>query len=556
MILQPTLVLFRGTGSERLKGLVARWFNEDERKAFHFADVSTGDAMEGAIRAGVAELRSAKLLTELVRCGYVPRNYRMQEFRTLIVSMAEDQGWILEARRQVESTLKGTPFLNRIFWAVLLEPQRMENLEGSQQKLLADFGGNESITLFHVLPVWRGSDLDTDDTAAILERLTVLLLKADADAAFPIVSEIALNKSAWTIGIEAYRLKGHTEAGKCALFLAARELIAQCFTGKPMSAVTLTNMVREKIPDFDKQASVDPFTPEGVELVSKYVKNYVPELLDALAMHSPDVESWLDCLKYLKRETAKPRKALRLSAQAGEILPADEPDTGKKDKKPTKGKNSAIVSGLSVLVMTISAAACYLTWKPEEQQMDLALSNKARSSRQLPRHPIFSAALERILADIQPLRYPEIVEETAIVQCSETPIPTENVETACADRELIDAARDLLLQRTFALPSLLSFQFLTGEMTPASAMAQVLSAQEEMEVKLEKMQISRWLKNVRESRGGGNGANGDWMDFMFSSPIPNPDHVEFEIGDHQNGPQQPGWFPPSWLHYVHAVGVR
>lgn len=559
MILQPTLVLLRGPGAERLKDQISRWFSEDERKAFFFAEIAEDDDLEHAVRSGVAELRSAKLLTELIRCGYVPKNYRMQEFRTLIVSMSEDQEWIRLARRKIESSLHATPFLNRIFWAVLLEPQRMESLEGAQQKLLNDFGGNESITLFHVLPVWRGSDLDADDTAAILERLTVLLLKADADASFPIVSEIALNKSAWTIGIEAYRLKGHSEAGKCALFLAARELIAQCFTGKPMSAVTLTKLVREKIPDFDQQADVDPFTPEGVELVSRYVRNYVPELLDALAMHSPDVESWLDCLKYLKRETARPRKLLRLGAPSNEIVSGEEEDDGRKGKRGKQGGKSSAVSGLSVLVMTISAAACYLLWKPEDQpggQMDLALPS-ARSIQQLPRHPIFSAALERILADIQPLRYPEMVEETALATGIESPIPTETVETARADRELIDAARDLLLQRTFALPSLLSFQFLTGEMTPASAMAQVLSAQQEMERKLEDMLISRWLKNVRESRrGDGNGADSDWLDYMFSSPIPNPVHMELEIGGHQNKPQQPGWFPPSWLHYVHAVGVR
>jgi hypothetical protein len=543
LILQPTLVLLRGPGAERLKDQISRWFSEDERKAFFFAEVVEDDDLEHAIRSGVAELRSAKLLTELIRCGYVPKNYRMQEFRTLIVSMSDDQEWIRQTRRQVESSLQATPFLNRIFWAVLLEPQRMENVEGAQQRLLDDFGGNESITLFHVLPVWRGSDLDADDTAAILERLTVLLLKADADASFPIVSEIALNKSAWTIGIEAYRLKGHSEAGKCALFLAARELIAQCFTGKPMSAVTLANLVRQKIPDFDKQADVDPFTPEGLELVSRYVRNYVPDLLDALAMHSPDVESWLDCLKYLKRETARPRKALKAPPKEGETA------LGKKPATP--------FSGLSVLVMTISAAVCYLLWKPEGQQMDLALSSGGRAMQQLPRHPIFSAALERILADIQPLRYPELMQETAVTTGIESPIPTESVETAKADRELIDAARDLLLQRTFALPSLLSFQFLTGEMTPASAMAQVLSAQQEMEGKLEDMLISRWLKNVRESRrGDGNGADSDWLDYMFSSPIPNPVHMELEIGGHQNKPQQPGWFPPSWLHYVHAVGVR
>lgn len=557
MILQPTLVLLHGPGADRLKDQVVRWFKDEERKAFYFADVSQVENLEIAVRAGVAELRSAKLLAELIRSGYVPKSYRMQEFRTLIVSMSEDQDWILEARRQVESCLKGTPFLNRIFWAVLLEPQRMENLEGAQQKLLSDFGGNESITLFHVQPFWRGSDLDAEDTLAILERLTVLLLKSDADASFPIVSEIALNKSAWTIGIEGYRLKGHTEAGKCALFLAARELIAQCFTGKPMSAVTLATLVREKIPDFDRQAEVDPFTPEGVDLVSKYVRNYVPELLDALAMHSPDVESWLDCLKYLKRETARPRKMLRLSAPSDEIVKGEEPRIEGNGKQGRGGKGSAAVSGLSVLVMTISAAACYLMWKPEGEQMDLALSNGAKTMRQLPRHPIFSAALERILADIQPLRYPELMEETALAASVESPIPTENVETAKADRELIDAARDLLLQRTFALPSLLSFQFLTGEMTPASAMAQVLSAQQEMEGKLESMLISRWLKNIREARRSeGSGADGNWLDYMFASPIPNPVHMEFEVADHQNQPQQPGWFPPSWLHYVHAVGVR
>ena len=94
-------------------------------------------------------------------------------------------------------------------------------------------------------------------------------------------------------------------------------------------------------------------------------------------------------------------------------------------------------------------------------------------------------------------------------------------------------------------------------MTPASAMAQVLSAQQEMEKNLENLLIGRWLKSIRESRrGDGNAAGGDWLDFMFSSPIPNPVHMECEIADHQNHPQQPGWFPQFWLHYVHAVGMR
>jgi hypothetical protein len=84
-----------------------------------------------------------------------------------------------------------------------------------------------------------------------------------------------------------------------------------------------------------------------------------------------------------------------------------------------------------------------------------------------------------------------------------------------------------------------------------------LSAQQEMEKKLESMLIGRWIENIRESRrSGGDGPDSVWLDFMFSSPIPNPVHMEFEIADHQNQPQQPGWFPPSWLHYVHAVAIR
>ena len=161
----------------------------------------------------------------------MPKNYRLQEFRTLIVCLSEDQDWIRTARRQLEVSLEATPFLNRIFWVVLLEQQQIENLQEAQQKLFADFGGNESVTLFHVLPFWRGSNLEPEDTSAILERLTVLLLKSDTEASLPMISEIAQNRSGWAIGIEAYRLKGHSEAGKCALFLAARELIAQCFTG-------------------------------------------------------------------------------------------------------------------------------------------------------------------------------------------------------------------------------------------------------------------------------------------------------------------------------------
>lgn len=545
MILQPTLVLLRGPGVQRLKDQIARWFNEDERKAFYFAEIDEEEDLEQAIPDAVRELRSAKLLARLIRCGYVPKNYRMQEFRTLVLCMSEDQDWILTARQQVEASLEGTPFLNRIFWVVLLEPHRMEDLESGRRRLLADFGGNESVTLFHILPVWRGSNLEADETSAILERFAVLLLKADADASLPIVSEIALNKSAWTIGIEAYRLKGHSEAGKCALFLAARELIAQCFIGKPMSAATLANLVREKIPDFDSQADMDPFTPEGLELVGRYVRHYVPDLLDALAAHSPNVESWLDCLKYLKRETGRPKKELKLSLPSGGAL------------QVSGGKAAPAYSGLSILLMTISAAACYLLWKPPSQQLELALPARGTPQQQLPRHPIFAAAIERILVDIQPLRYPEAVQESTISPGFESPIPTDTVEFAKVDRELIDAARDMLLQRTFALPSLLSFQFLTGEMTPASAMAQVLSAQQEMEEKLEGMLLSRWLKTVRESRSDdGEEADSNWLDYMFSSPIPNPIHTECEIADHQNRPRQPGWFPQFWLHYVHAVGVR
>ena len=267
MILQPTLVLLCGSGAEQLKEQVVRWISADERRAFYFAHISDTDEMAETIPTAVGELRSAKLLAELIRGGYVPKNYRLQEFRTLIVCLSEDQDWIRTARRQLELSLEAMPFLNRIFWVVLLEQQKIENLQDIQQKLFADFGGNESVTLFHVLPFWRGSNLDAEDTSAILERLTVLLLKSDTDAALPMISEIARNKSAWAIGIEAYRLKGHSEAGKCALFLAARELIAQCFTGQPLSGPHLPIWCREKIPDFDKQADLDPFSPEGLELV-------------------------------------------------------------------------------------------------------------------------------------------------------------------------------------------------------------------------------------------------------------------------------------------------
>ena len=542
MILQPTLVLLCGSGAEQLKNQILRWISEDERRAFYFADVEDEDELQQIIPTAVGELRSAKMLGELIRQGYVPKNYRMQEFRTLIVCLSENQDWIRAARRHVEISLERTPFLNRIFWVLLLKQERLDDLEETQQRLFADFGGNESVTLFHVLPVWRGSNLDADDTAAILERFTVLLLKADADASLPMISQIAINKNAWAVGIEAYKLKGHTEAGKCALFLAARELIAQCFTGREMSANTLANLVREKIPDFDSQANVDPFTPEGLDLVGQYVRNYVPDLLDALASHSPDVESWLDCLKYLKRETARPKK---LSLR-GTTLPAVE------------AKPKPAYSALSILLMTVSAAACYLLWKPEEQ-LALAPPASEPTVQPLPPHPILAAALERVLVDIQPLRSPERLQETAPDLGSESPIPTDCVENARVDRDLIDAARDILLQRTFALPSLLSFQFMSGEMTPASAMAQVLSAQQEMESKLETMLIGRWMKNIRESRssgGNGSGSEGDWLDFMFSSPIPNPIHLECEVGDHQSQAQQPGWFPPFWLHYIHAVAIR
>lgn len=543
MILQPTLVLLHGSGAQRLKDQIVSWFNEDERMAFHFVEIHDEEQLGRAIPVGVSELRSAKLLAQLIRAGYVPKNYRMQEFRTLIVCLSEDQDWIRIARQQVEASLEETPFINRIFWVMLLEPHR-DDLENTQQRLFADFGGNESVTLFHVLPVWRGSNLEADDTSAILERLAVLLLKADAEASLPIASEIALNKSAWTIGIEAYRLKGHSEAGKCALFLAARELIAQCFVGKPMSADTLADLVREKIPGFDSQANVDPFTPEGLELVGQYVRQYVPGLLDALAAHSPNVESWLDCLKYLKRETGRPHKELKLGPRGGAL-------------QLSGGKAPPNYSGLSILLMTISAAACYLLWKPTSQQPELALAAGGTAVQQLPHHPIFAAAIERILVDVQPLRYPERLQAPTTNPGFESPIPTDSVEFAKVDRELIDAARDLLLQRTFALPSLLSFQFLTGEMSPVAAMAQVLSAQQEMEAKLESMLLSRWLENIRESRrGDGTEADSGWLNFMFSSPIPNPVHAECEIADHQNRPQQPGWFPPFWLHYVHAVDMR
>jgi hypothetical protein len=275
------------------------------------------------------------------------------------------------------------------------------------------------------------------------------------------------------------------------------------------------------------------------------VRDYVPELLDALASHSPDVESWLDCLKYLKRETAKPKR-LGLLAPAGTT---------------PEGKPKPAYSGLSVLLMTVSAAACYLLFKPAAEQpteqMHLALAGPAKAKQSLPHHPIFAAALERILVDIQPLRYPELLQDALPAPEVETSIPTDSVETAKVDRTLIDAARDLLLQRTFALPSLLSFQFLTGEMAPASAMTKVLSAQQEMEKKLEGMLIDQWLTKVRESRRSeAMDGDSDWLDFMFASPIPNPVHMECEIADHQNRPQQPGWFPQNWLHYVHAVGIR
>ncbi len=550
MILQPTLVLLCGSGAEQLKEQVVRWISADERRAFYFAHISDTDEMAETIPTAVGELRSAKLLAELIRGGYVPKNYRLQEFRTLIVCLSEDQDWIRTARRQLELSLEAMPFLNRIFWVVLLEQQKIENLQDIQQKLFADFGGNESVTLFHVLPFWRGSNLDAEDTSAILERLTVLLLKSDTDAALPMISEIARNKSAWAIGIEAYRLKGHSEAGKCALFLAARELIAQCFTGQPLSGPTLANLVREKIPDFDKQADLDPFSPEGLELVGRYVRDYVPELLDALASHSPDVESWLDCLKYLKKETAKPKR-LGLLAPVAAALDGKE------------GKEKPAYSGLSVLLMTVSAAACYLLFKPSAPerepalQMNLALNGTPRVKQDLPHHPIFAAALERILVDIQPLRYPELLQDALPAPEVERPIPTDTVESAKVDRNLIDAARDLLLQRTFALPSLLSFQFLTGEMTPASAMTKVLSAQQEMERKLEGILIDRWMTGVRESRHStGEDADTEWLDYMFASPIPSPVHMECEIAAHENQPEQPGWFPPCWLHYVHAVDMR
>jgi hypothetical protein len=540
LILQPTLVLLCGAGADRLKTQIVRWIGEDERRAFYFAAIQKEDELEEIIPTAVGELRSAKLLAELIRNGQVPKNHRMQEFRTLIVCLSEDQDWIRAVRRQVEISLQRTPFLNRIFWVLLLKQEKMEDLEETQQRLFADFGGNESITLFHVLPIWRGSDLDAEETAAILERFAVLLLKADADASYPIVSQIALNKNAWAVGIEAYKLKGHIEAGKCALFMAARELIAQCFTGRAMSATTLANLVREKIPDFDSQANVDPFTPEGLDLVGRYVRNYVPDLLDALASHSPDVESWLDCLKYLKRETARPKK---LSLR-GQTLPA------------LNAKPKPAYSALSIMLMTVSAAACYLLWKPSEQ-LDLALPSGESALQQLPPHPILAAALERVLVDIQPLRYPELLQEAPADPGQETSIPTDCIENASVDRDLINAARDILLQRTFALPSLLSFQFVSGEMTPASAMAQVLSAQQEMEKTLETLLIGRWIQNVREARrSDGNDPDSGWLDFMFSSPIPNPVHMECEIANHQNQPQQPGWFPPSWLHYVHAVAIR
>jgi hypothetical protein len=160
LILQPTLVLLCGSGAEQLKEQVVRWISDDERRAFYFAHVNEAEEMQHTIPIAVHELRSAKLLSELIRGGYVPKNYRLQEFRTLIVCLSEDQDWIRTARRQLEVSLEATPFLNRIFWVVLLEQQKIENLQETQQKLFSDFGGNESVTLFHVLPFWRGSNLE------------------------------------------------------------------------------------------------------------------------------------------------------------------------------------------------------------------------------------------------------------------------------------------------------------------------------------------------------------------------------------------------------------
>ena len=225
------------------------------------------------------------------------------------------------------------------------------------------------------------------------------------------------------------------------------------------------------------------------------------------------MESWLDCLKYLKKETAKPKR-LGLLAPVAAALDGKE------------GKEKPAYSGLSVLLMTVSAAACYLLFKPSAPerepalQMNLALNGTPRVKQDLPHHPIFAAALERILVDIQPLRYPELLQDALPAPEVERPIPTDTVESAKVDRNLIDAARDLLLQRTFALPSLLSFQFLTGEMTPASAMTKVLSAQQEMERKLEGILIDRWMTGVRESRHStGEDADTEWLDYMFASPF-------------------------------------
>jgi len=109
LILQPTLVLLCGAGAEHLKDQVVRWISEDERRAFYFAHISETAEMEQAIPAAVGELRSAKLLAELIHNGYVPKNYRLQEFRTLIVCLSEEQDWIRAARRQLELALEATP---------------------------------------------------------------------------------------------------------------------------------------------------------------------------------------------------------------------------------------------------------------------------------------------------------------------------------------------------------------------------------------------------------------------------------------------------------------
>ncbi|MHB1744665.1 MAG: hypothetical protein ACYCRE_07815, partial [Acidobacteriaceae bacterium] len=78
MILQPTLVLLCGSGAEQLKEQVVRWISEDERHAFYFAHINEAEEMEHTIPIAVHELRSAKLLAELIRGGYVPKNYRLQ----------------------------------------------------------------------------------------------------------------------------------------------------------------------------------------------------------------------------------------------------------------------------------------------------------------------------------------------------------------------------------------------------------------------------------------------------------------------------------------------